>query len=335
MKIKKRFVVFIFFIIISLFLVFSNDEIMRSLQLSILSQSIHRDISCYQKLSTKDSFPRFDIHKENIRLAAGRNIFFHETSCFGELGHAELNYRQACAVESAARMNPNMLVNLLFLSPSSPSNRTSLILEKLLEYENVRVNRVQINEYVMGTPIEQWFAINILETSNWPRSHMSDIMRFLTLWKYSGIYLDLDVVVTSSLEDLTDFAGAEDWIDVAAGVIGFSRTELGRSIANACIQDLMKNFRGNLWGNNGPGVITRTLQKFCAVQHVKDMTSIHCKGFKVFPPAVFYPIFYKDWKDYFSTKNINETMNVGSKVPYALIAEKYCPNVYESCGSIF
>lgn len=72
-----------------------------------------------------------------------------------------------------------------------------------------------------------------------------------------------------SLEDLSNFAGAEDWYDVAAGVIGFSAVGLGRRVADACLRDLMRNFRGNVWGNNGPGVITRTLRKFCAVDHVR------------------------------------------------------------------
>lgn len=65
-----------------------------------------------------------------------------------------------------------------------------------------------------------------------------------------------------------DFAGAEDWIDVAAGVIGFSKSKIGRKFADACIDDLIKNFRGNVWGNNGPGVITRTLKKICNVEFV-------------------------------------------------------------------
>lgn len=136
------------------------------------------------------------MHAERSRLSSGNNIFFHETSCFGRSG-AELNSRQACAVESAARMNPDMTVNLLFLSPSTPSNQTQLLVDLLLDYTNVRVNRVQIADYIKDTPIEEWYASGMLSSSYWPRSHMSDVMRYLTLWKYGGIYLDLDVVVTT------------------------------------------------------------------------------------------------------------------------------------------
>lgn len=75
------------------------------------------------------------------------------------------------------------------------------------------------------------------------------------------------------MENLTNFAGAEDWDDVAAGVLGFSSNILGRRIADACLRDLKKNFRGNDWGNNGPGVITRILQKICSTKYVSTYST--------------------------------------------------------------
>lgn len=77
--------------------------------------------------------------------------------------------------------------------------------------------------------------------------------------------------IVRTLEGLRNFAGAEDWEDVAAGVMGFGLTGLGKRIADACLRDLKTNFRGDVWGNNGPGVITRTLQKICATKYVNDI----------------------------------------------------------------
>jgi len=165
-------------------------------------------------------------------------------------------------------MNPSMTVYLLFVSKSEFSNSTREIVRNLLNYPNVRIRHIDPQKYVKETPLDAWYTSGILKKSHWPVSHMSDMLRYLTLWKYGGIYLDLDVVVTSSLEDLTNFAGAEDWDDVAAGVMGFDMSKLGRRVADACVRDLKKNFRGDVWGNNGPGVITRTLQKLCATMYV-------------------------------------------------------------------
>lgn len=129
-----------------------------------------------------------------IHFLVKRSIFFHETSCFGR-SEAILNARQACAVESAAMMNPNMTVYLLYLSPSKLSESSRVLYEILKDYSNVKIRRIMINEYVKDTPLERWYASGILKSSYWPTSHMSDILRYLTLWKYGGIYLDLDVVV--------------------------------------------------------------------------------------------------------------------------------------------
>ncbi|XP_026301733.1 lactosylceramide 4-alpha-galactosyltransferase, partial [Apis mellifera] len=123
-----------------------------------------------------------------------KNIFFHETSCFDKNGLI-LNARQACAIESAAKMNPNMNVYLLFLSPSKISKQSKKIFEQLQAYPNIRIRRVKFQNYVKNTPLDVWYKMDILKKSKWPRIQMADILRFLTLWKYGGIYLDLDVVV--------------------------------------------------------------------------------------------------------------------------------------------
>ena len=86
------------------------------------------------------------------------------------------------------------------------------------------------------------------------------------------------------------------------------------------------------------------------------MTLSRCSGFKVFPPSAFYPIHYKNWMKYFDLDAKHETMKlienskvihvwnklskkkkieIGSQVPYAIVAQNYCPKVYNNCGSIF
>ncbi|KAJ8678104.1 hypothetical protein QAD02_013891 [Eretmocerus hayati] len=143
--------------------------------------------------------PRCDVlHSvaEHERLSSGKNIFFHETSCLGNSGYAGLSCRQACAVESAALINTNMTVNLLFLDPSPQSYQAShLTTELVTHYHNVRVYRLLVREYMKDTPLQRWYTKEILGSSSWPTNHMSDILRYLTLWKFGGIYMDLDVIV--------------------------------------------------------------------------------------------------------------------------------------------
>lgn len=77
------------------------------------------------------------------------------------------------------------------------------------------------------------------------------------------------IYVNRCLDGLSNFAGAEDWENVASGVLSFGTSDLGRLFADACVRDLKTNYRGDAWGNNGPGVITRTLQKICGIKNVR------------------------------------------------------------------
>lgn len=341
--------VIVFFIL----MMFTDNNFIQHVSL-LVDISNANDITCYEKPQAPDSLPNFDPELAD-EPATDRNIFFHETSCSDENGLV-LNARQACAVESAAKMNPNMNVYLLFLSAAKISNQSKRLFNQLKSYPNVRIRHIYPLEYVKNTPLESWYKSGELKRSYWPTSHMSDILRYLTLWKYGGIYLDLDVVITTSLEELKNFAGAEDWEHVGAGAVGFDGSELGRRMADTCIRDVRTNFRGDVWGNNGPGVITRELQKLCSTKYIREMTTVRCRGFKVFSPSVFYPIHYKKWKMYFESQDRNTTMEivkkaraihvwnklsryeevrVDSEVPYAIIARKYCPRIFNNCGKVF
>lgn len=81
-----------------------------------------------------------------------------------------------------------------------------------------------------------------------------------------------------------------------------------------------------------------------------------CKGFMVYGPEAFCPINWKDWYLYFDTTSSDKVMRtikdsigihvwnlhskrteitVGSKQPYGLVAQKYCPNIYSLAKSVF
>lgn len=59
-------------------------------------------------------------------------------------------------------------------------------------------------------------------------------------------------------------------MDVAAGVLNFDSDGLGHEMAEACLENLRKEFRGDDWGNNGPGVITRVLKNLCTTRQVSS-----------------------------------------------------------------
>ncbi|XP_034945390.1 lactosylceramide 4-alpha-galactosyltransferase-like [Chelonus insularis] len=313
-----------------------------------------KNITCYFDLTASNSIKKLE-EKELTEISQINNhIFFVETSCSED--EIFLNPRQACAVESAAKMNPEMEIYLLILSSANFSNKTKNLVNHLQTYNNVNIRKVIIGEYVKNTILEQWWASGIFQSSQWPKEHMSDVLRYLTLLKFPGIYLDLDMVTMSSLKYLEDFAVAQDSNYVNSAILKLSASNIGRRIASLCLEYLTKNFQGDSWFNNGPGVITNILRKLCGTKKTYEMSKQSCRGFTVYPPSTFYPIDYSIWIDFFDSKEKNKTMEkigkawgihlwnklstsrpiyVGEDVPYALIASQYCPKIYHNCGDIF
>lgn len=121
-------------------------------------------------------------------------------------------------------------------------------------------------------------------------------------------------------------------------------------------REFQSSFDGDDWGNNGPGVITRVLQKICQTVHPALMTRDRCKGFNVFPVDKVYAVGWKDWRYFFDEKYSERTMKMtrdsiaihvwnkhssvqsipqGSQAAYRLLAAEYCPKVYELSGEFF
>lgn len=91
-------------------------------------------LHCYN-ITEEDSLPDISDNPPNHYK---KNIFFLETSCSSyNKGKLFIKARQACAVESAARLNPNMDVHLLFASPGIIIGKICTILYDILGYYNV------------------------------------------------------------------------------------------------------------------------------------------------------------------------------------------------------
>jgi lactosylceramide 4-alpha-galactosyltransferase len=116
---------------------------------------------------------------EACQLLKSRNtsraaFFFIETSCSGKV-----NLRQACSVESAARLHPESDVHLLLLSPPTDTRvDQSTALKRLTDnYPNVVVAYFNLQDYFKDSPLEEWFKSGVLKTSQYPVSHTSDVLR--------------------------------------------------------------------------------------------------------------------------------------------------------------
>lgn len=133
-------------------------------------------INCYRQ--KRDSLPEIS----DIYPKKGNSIFFHETSCNSFLKNKiSISARQACAVESAAKLNPDMEVYLLFTSPGNfnfSGDESDRILQALLTYENIRIMHLDFEKYVKDTPLEELYKTGMIDNSGFAISHASDVLRY-------------------------------------------------------------------------------------------------------------------------------------------------------------
>lgn len=155
------------------------------------------------------------------------------------------HFRQACAIESAAKMNPEWDVFLLFASPVGFSNGTapiSPIINALKSYPNIHLRNVNLWTYARNTPLADWINAGDLFLSKYMNSHASDFLRYLSLYKFGGTYMDLDVVVKKNLDNIApNYSGAESSEFVAAGVMSFDHDDFGHKIAELCLKYVYNN----------------------------------------------------------------------------------------------
>ncbi|XP_069685979.1 lactosylceramide 4-alpha-galactosyltransferase-like [Periplaneta americana] len=236
----------------------------------------------------------------------GKHIIFLETRCLTKQSAPHnhsgllLHPRQACALESAARMNPDYKVYLLYSCPVIGGlGRSREYVKAVLTYPNVKLWELNVKDLLMKTPLENWDFLAAIRSSRWPVEHAGNVLRLLTLWKYGGTCIDLDVILLKSLADLApNYFVFQSRNSVANSVMNCAHEGVGHEVATQLLQNLRNNFR--------PSITFHVARKFCDhcnVSKVSDLSTHTCKGFKFLPVKEFYAMKYYQWRS-FSTQSM-------------------------------
>lgn len=329
--------------------------LIRSLQaeLRVINETLYQQCTTLRTPSASDA--NSDIYKlQNVQLNeddlhGGNNIFFILTTLTKD-GTIHLTPRQACAIESAARANPDWKVFPLFVFARWFNTTSDPYINSFLRFCNIRMRYVNLDTIAVGSPVEKLFAEGALNKSSYIVEHTADVLRILILYKYGGTYIDTDVVVRRTFNQmLPNYLGSEGSGYVANGVINLEATGFGHQFAEACLNDLAQHFNGQQWAANGPFMVTRNLQKFCNTTDITKMTREQCAGqLTVYPPDWFYRIRYPRHAWFFYPEHTDEVMNstkddvlvhmwnkatcgikltINSTAAYILMAKQFCPNV--------
>jgi lactosylceramide 4-alpha-galactosyltransferase len=258
---------------------------------------------------------------------------------------------------SSARANPDLDVFVLFSHDiQRVSESSQMITRAVFSYPNVHVYKFDPIEYTKHTVLEQWMRGGKLFTSKHIVHHVSDILRILTLWKYSGTYFDLDVIVKKPVSERgNNFACIQRDQMIVSGIVNLSG-DLGRFIAEKNLKHVVEHFDGNSWVGNGPAVLSDIIKKMCSTTDTSQMHRVNCNGFEVLPTRDCYAIDYSEWQKFFDPNFTEESENktkdafvvhfwnylsggakltTDSKAFYVELAREFCPKVFEASGEVF
>ncbi|CAN7998490.1 unnamed protein product, partial [Ixodes hexagonus] len=219
---------------------------------------------------------------------SGRNFFFLETA-----GSTCLNSRESCSIESAARQNPGFTVFLLTLWGTQRCKYATTYLDNLKHLRNFKVARVDVKSLVNGTALNGWYHSDVWIVSPFRTNHFSDALRLLVLWKYGGVYADMDVLVLKDVSHLQNSVSRELFPLIGNSMMTFQR---GHPFLLACLQEFAINYKPRRWAYNGPRLLERVLKRWCPKKPVMQLPFVNCSDVSILPGQAFYPVPYTEWR---------------------------------------
>ncbi|XP_050093557.1 lactosylceramide 4-alpha-galactosyltransferase-like [Anopheles aquasalis] len=285
-------------------------------------------------------------------LAQYSNVYFIETSePFKSV--ASFEARHACAIESAARANPTKNIVVLLATWEDFTDSEQILVPDIVplrRYQNVYFRRLALGQFAQDSGIEQILKEKQLYQRDNGAADLSELLRLAVLFRYGGIYLDLDVITLKPLDfENPNFFGIETVFFAGSSVMGMQRSGFGHNLAYSCLKDF-QYFHKKGQVDNGSIVVTYKLLQACNVNFVQDILTEGCGDrLKVYPRHVFHPfdnntvplLFDPDRvlevKDMIAdsiTVHLRHHHSQNIKSPkvaetgYNMIARKYCPNVY-------
>lgn len=294
---------------------------------------------------------------------AEKRIVFIETS-----GQNCLRPRQACSIESAARTNPDMTIYVymaLTPPPGSPEvdkgdglERDCHTMDILAKFPNVEIIHEDLTQHFLDTPLEQILLDGTFDQSNFSFQHMADALRIVLLYKYGGIYIDMDVVILRSLACLRNTAGqVVSWgqSGLENGLLVFDK---GHQLLNFYMRLMKQIYDPNIREIIGPVGFLKSVRMFCDFktgnfdEYGEFFVCHNNYNITVMYIDAFYPIHFLDRTRFFANSFLLSDLDKfqtsysvhvydsghGARVPetslYAFLAQRFCPAIYDASSKL-
>ncbi|XP_075793407.1 alpha-1,4-N-acetylglucosaminyltransferase-like [Pelodiscus sinensis] len=270
--------------------------------LFVLAFVYKRSLSPGCLFSCKPSPEPFLVEEDDVSQNSG--IIFVETT-----DDLRIPPLASCSVESAARAYPDRPVRFFIKGIKNNTwrdlNSTSAAFALLSAMENVFLLPLPMETVFQDTPLLPWYhKVNPARERYW--LHVSaDASRLALVWKYGGIYMDTDVISIRPIS-LENFVAAEGSQVSGNAVFGFSHHH---GFLWDCMEDFVRNYRGHIWGHQGPSLLTRRLKALCNLTNFHNVEDINCQNISFLHPQRFYPIPYPAWRRYFQVWKTSPNFN--------------------------
>ncbi|CAN7075511.1 unnamed protein product [Brassica oleracea var. botrytis] len=196
--------------------------------------------------------------------------------------------REILSVESVFKSHPKGC--LIILSSTMDSPLGFRILKPFLD-RGYRVTAITPNlPYLLKDTAGETWLEEIQTGKRDPgkislAQNLSNLMRLAYLFKFGGVYLDTDMIVLKSFKRLRNVIGAQtlepvsrNWTRLNNAVLIFDKDH---PLLLKCIEEFALTFNGNVWGHNGPYLVSRVAR---AVEGNVGY------NFTVMTPSAFYSV---------------------------------------------
>ena len=145
----------------------------------------------------------------------------------------------------------------------------------------IEVQQYTLEELLENSPAQTFTRNfrNFEQGKHW-FSHQTDLLRYLILYKWGGVYVDTDVIIVRPVVSLP--MNVMGWQDPhnATATGAFMMFEKGNPFLSACLKEFAEHYNSTLWGYNGPGLLTRVWSH--SFRNSSDIHVLHSHAFYMF-----------------------------------------------------
>ncbi|XP_069830054.1 alpha-1,4-N-acetylglucosaminyltransferase-like [Dendropsophus ebraccatus] len=278
-------------------------------------------------------------------LEKGNGILFVES-----VGKMDQSSIVLCSIESAALMYPDRPVvyfmkglNNIYTEEDERKAQEHFL--TLSSYKNIYFFPLKLEKLFADTPLLAWYEKVDPNKERYWIHVKSDACRFALIWKYGGIYMDTDVISIQQIPEV-NFLAAEDDTYTGSSVFGMSPNH---NLTWEFMEDFVQNYDGDIWGQQGPLLLTRIVNKYCGLPQFKSVDHMTCANISYFHRERCFPLPCASWDKVFEVVKTlphfehsyaihlwnymnreKRVMVPNSSTLLEHLYKKFCPSTYEA-----